>query len=101
MERKSWTTAQNWLEEAACLGEKIPILFGDATDCSRLTHWALLDDVHIDDGETRFSFSRLKRFRPVRATHDLRLVSTNEKLSRDYIRPYALVRTPSDLIDAL
>ena len=48
-------------------------------------------------GTTRYSFTDLRRIEPPRPLSALRLSSTGNPLSDNYIRPYAICRTPDFL----
>jgi uncharacterized protein YeaO (DUF488 family) len=94
-EQKHWTTAAQLLVEARQRGESVPIIFADATDCSRLVFWARLDSVDFVDDRTRYRFSKLTKIRGRHTPQELVLASTGKTIAPGFIRPYALVRTPN------
>lgn len=63
-EGRAWTGAAKLLGPARENGTRIPILLADTEDTSRLTHWAILDRVTINDGETDYQFSQLRELDP-------------------------------------
>ena len=96
-ESKAWVTGQQLWEEAQAAGLGFPVLFGDATDCSRLEYWGLLAAVEIEGESTRFT---VERVRPLPGSHtpqELVLRSTREHIAPNFIRPYAICRTPAFL----
>lgn len=44
-ERKTWVTASKLWQKARQAGLAMPVLLGDATDCSRLLFWGLLTNL--------------------------------------------------------
>jgi uncharacterized protein YeaO (DUF488 family) len=93
-EGKSWTSAMRIWHEAQSEGRVLPILFADATDCSRLIFSARMDGIVLGDGGTQFAFSGLKRIPGNHSPQELVLESTGGRIAQGFIRPYALVRTP-------
>lgn len=76
----------------------MPILFGDSTNCSRLIYWGILLDMYVDDTGTEYTFGRLNKFGTGKKPQDLVLKSTGKNIAPNYIRPYAICRTPSFII---
>jgi 5-methylcytosine-specific restriction endonuclease McrA len=74
---------------------RFPVLFADATDCSRLAYWGLITAIDLDGDTTRYTVDRA---RPLSGTHtpqELVKRSTGEHIAANYIRPYAVCRTPA------
>jgi antitoxin HicB len=94
-ERKPWTTASKLWETARSSDRTMPVLFGDATDCSRLLYWGLLTDVHVQDGLTRFAVDKVRKISGKHAPQELVLRSSGNKIASGFIRPYAICKTPS------
>lgn len=90
-----WRTAHRLLELARTFGLRMPVLFADATECSRLTHVGLLDNVQLQRDATRIVVSDTHRLSRLRAPQELTLLSTQRTIAPGFIRPYALVATPS------
>ena len=63
IEGKRWVTASKLWHEARKGGEGMPVLFGDATDCSRLLYWGWLTEIAVGDRETSFKVDRLRKFK--------------------------------------
>jgi hypothetical protein len=101
LERRQWTGAKSWLEIAAELGEKVPIVFADAKCVHRWLGWGVLTDLalsHTGDsyGETRYRFQGLRP--PLEEPRSaFRLVSNNRPLSESHIRSYVQFKTPAFL----
>jgi hypothetical protein len=94
-ESKAWVTGAKLLQEADRAGLEMPILFGDATKCSRLLGWGVLQQLTVGEG-TEFV---VRDVRPLRrhSTQELVLKSTRRKIAPGFIKPYALCFTPSFL----
>jgi uncharacterized protein DUF4326 len=86
-----WTTARKWFEYA---GNSLPILFGDATDCSRLLYWAMLTKIDTDAANgTSYSFRHIRQVPSENRVRNL-VKSTGEPLAPDYQRAYAICKVP-------
>jgi hypothetical protein len=96
-EKRRWTRGKQLLEEARAEGLRMPILFADATDCSRLLYWAELDSILLGRSGTRYSFHSLRLLRGEHSPQELRLCSTGKRIAKGFIRPYALCKTPEFL----
>lgn len=96
-ERKRWTTAHTLWRQGEATGYRFPIIFSDATDCSRLLYWGQIENLVIDDEGTVFEFSHLTPIRGKRVTQELVLSNTGKTIAPGFIRPYALVQTPKFL----
>ncbi|HYL13882.1 MAG TPA: hypothetical protein VEV41_12650 [Terriglobales bacterium] len=96
-ERKSWVTAGTLFQKAQLAKKAMPELFGDASDCRRLLFWGLLTDVTLRDGLTSFAVDRLRRFNGKHAPQELVLRSSGKQIAPNFIRPYAICRTPQFL----
>lgn len=96
-EGKPWKSAARQLQQAQRRGEVLPVVFADSTDCSRLIYWAQLDSIALNEAGTTYEFSKLRRIRGRHAPQELVLTSSGEPIAPHFIRPYALVRTPSFL----
>jgi len=73
----------------------MPVLFGDATNCSRLLYWGVLTDVQIHDGGTRFAVDCVRKLGGKHAPQELVLRSSGKKIAPGFIRPYAICETPA------
>jgi uncharacterized protein YeaO (DUF488 family) len=93
-EGRPWTSAKAILIEAESQFQRVPIIFGDATDCSKLIYWGYLDGITMEEGRTTYYYSMLKRIKGKHSPQELELVNTGEAIAENFIRPYALVRTP-------
>jgi len=96
-ESRRWVTAQQLLHEAHEAGQVMPVVFGDATDCSRLLYFGVLGSVEISDQETQYTFHSLRRLRRRHSPQELRLRSSGELIAPGFIRPYAICHTPDFL----
>lgn len=96
-EGKAWTQGRSLLDAARRDYARSPILFADATDCSRLTHWAILDGIEVDADSTTYKFHSLCRLRGRHSPQELTLRSTGRKIAEGFIKPYAICKTPKFL----
>jgi hypothetical protein len=97
-ERKHWVTGQQLWIEASQTGERMPIIFSGADVHTGLFYWGIIEDIILDDEKgTDCSYSNLREITPRRKLSELRLRKGNRQLSNDFIRPYAICRTPSFL----
>jgi len=93
-ERKRWVTAEKLLVDADQAGERVAVLFGDATDCSQLLYAASLDQVTVDGDNTEYQFSHLQPLSGRHTPQELKLCSTGQRIAPGFIRPYAIVERP-------
>jgi hypothetical protein len=93
-ESKAWVTGRNLLEDAQAANIGLAILFGDATDCSRLEYWGLLTDIKIKLTQTVYSVDKIRRLSSSHAPQDLVLKNTGNRIATKFIRPYAICNTP-------
>jgi hypothetical protein len=96
-ERKVWKTGYDMLNKAKAANAVIPIILGDATDCSRLLYWGILTKIEIDDETTRYSVKQIQKIKGKHSPQDL-LLRTGTAIAPKFIRPYAICRTPSFLL---
>jgi hypothetical protein len=98
-EQKKWKTTHNLWHQAHVAKQGMPVLFGDAADCSRVLYWGFLTDVEVRDDFTTFSVDRLRRLAGEHAPQELVLRSSGKRIAPNFIRPYAICRTP-DFLDS-
>ena len=98
-EKKRWVSALRAFEQARKNGEAFPIFFSDARACSDLVFAGVISDMKVTEAGTYYSFAQLHGLRDC-FTQDLVLVSEKRNIAPDYIRPYAMVMTPSFLDEA-
>lgn len=99
-ERKNWATAASYLNDAKSRNELVPVLLGDARDCSKLLYWGLLTRVDVHETGTTYEVDRLRQLPPSHSPQELVLSSTGKNIAPGFIRPYALCQTP-DFLSAL
>jgi hypothetical protein len=100
-EAKPWTTGAKLLLKARAVGKIVPILFADATDCTRLLYWGVLSDVNIDETGTTFSVEAIASLGRDHTPQDLVLRSSGKRIAPNFIRPYAICHTPEFVQDRL
>jgi hypothetical protein len=96
-EEKAWTTGYDLLSKAKAAGAEMPVVFADATDCSRLLYWGILTEVVIEDQTTKYSVKQMQEINGSHSPQKLLLKSTGKQIAPNFIRPYAICRTPSFL----
>jgi len=100
-ETKPWTTGAKLWTKAQGAKEIVPIVFADATDCTRLLYWGALSDIYIDETGTTFTVEGLTSVGGIRSPQDLILCSSGRAIAPNFIRPYAICRTPKFFQDRL
>jgi hypothetical protein len=94
-EQKSWVTASKLWQRAREAGVAMPVLLGDANDCSCLLFRGLLTDLDLRDGATTFTVDCLRPIREKRSPQELILHSSGRAIAPNFIRPYAICVTPA------
>jgi hypothetical protein len=96
-EKKVWKEGQRLFLEAQKNEERMPVVFNAADTGGGLIYYAFLAAVEIDkdDSSTTYKFTQLTKLEDKLPLSSLKLKSTNQPLSNDYIRPYAICYTPS------
>jgi hypothetical protein len=92
-EGKRWVTGYQWMQEAKLQGEALPLIFAQYAE---LTFWAIATDIKVSESETTYRFKNLCLIRNHRRS-DLTVANTGLALPDNFIRSYALVRTPEFL----
>jgi hypothetical protein len=95
-EKKRWTRGLQLLEEARSLGQELPLVFAHYAE---LTFWAVAREITVNEETTDYRFVNLLPIRGFRRS-DLMVDSTASPLPDNFIRSYAVVRTPSFLSGA-
>jgi hypothetical protein len=93
-EKKRWVTGAELFEKAHRQGREMAILYADATHCSRLLYWGRVEAIEVSSNGTRYTVADLTPLSR-RKTQELVLLSTNRRVAKGFIRPYAIVQTPS------
>ena len=93
-----WVTGHELFQAALADGQEMPILFGDATDCSRLVYWGLLQRIDVGDEDTHYTVFPIHEFRTLHRPQDLVLDTTGQAIAEGFIRAYAVCRTPDFLL---
>lgn len=96
-EAKRWVSGKRLLAGARREGLALPIVFADAAECSRLLFWGELQEVRLDEDGTEYTVANLRSIEGEHAPQELVLLGSGERIAPDFIRPYALCRTPSFL----
>jgi len=97
LEARAWTTGYRLWSKAKAARVAMPILLADATDCSRLLYWGVLTGVVIEEKTTRYSVKQMRKISGRHSPQELLLKSTGKPIAANFIRPYAICRTPSFL----
>ena len=96
-EKKAWVTGFSLWQAAAAAHLQMPVLFADATDCSRLLYWGLLEKIQIERDGTKYSVDRIRKLKGSHRPQELVLRSTRKTIAPGFIRPYAICVTPTFL----
>ena len=92
-EKKRWVTGYKLFLQARDRGEELPLIFAQYT---AVTFWAVARDITIGESTTDYQFAHLAPLRGHRRS-DLVVASTGAPLPDEFIRSYAIVRTPDFL----
>ncbi len=93
-ETRTWTEGKRLFDQACARGDLMPIVFADATDCSKLTHWAILRNIAPTPDGTSYTFTDIRKMPRGYTPQDLELRSTGKPIADNFIRPYAICATP-------
>jgi hypothetical protein len=94
-ESKRWVAAKALFDEARASNLEMVVLYADAAyDCSKLIYWGKLTALEVDATGTSYTVADLAPLNRHR-TQELVLRSTGKTIAERYLRPYAVIRTPS------
>lgn len=93
-EKRPWVTGHDLWQQATRQNLRVPVLFADAADCTRLLYWGALSGVRLDGASTRYTLDRVRKLSGRHAPQELTLRSTGKKIAPNFIRPYAICITP-------
>lgn len=86
--------AVSLLERCKSRGLALPVIISDADICMNLVAHGLLTSIVVGEDGTDYSFENLTRIRGSHKLSNLRLVSSGNNISEDYIRAYAICHRP-------
>ena len=95
--KQRMVTAGNLLRKAHVAGQDVAVLFGDASDCSKLLYWGRVSAIDVGEFDTHYTVFPVRPLAPGHSPQELVLASTGERIADGFIRPYAICRTPSFL----
>jgi hypothetical protein len=90
-EGKRWVTGHSLFVKANAGDKDMPLIFAQYAP---LTFWAVARDIKLSSDSTTYRFTDLQKIFGRHQRSDLILMNTNKHLTNDFIRSYALVRTP-------
>ena len=103
VENQAWVTGSRLFGGAQASAAQLPIVFSAAEADSGLIYYAVISDVQLEGEDetgratrTRCSYKEIRPINPPRRKSELTL-ATGKPMSDQYIRPYAICRTPSFL----
>lgn len=102
LENSKWIEAAKMLEKANTNDQEFIIIFAPAEATGYLHSWAILTDIKIDADnlKTQYTFKNLTKIIDYSVEkRELILKNTGKNIHENYIRPYALCKTPYDIID--
>ena len=103
IEGKRWVSALGILDRAKKKGQQLPIVFAHSEHIDGVRYSAVIDELDVSPADERgtatttVSFSELRRLRKKEPLNALRLKSSGQPLSKEFIRPYAICHTPDFL----
>jgi hypothetical protein len=100
-EYKNWSGAKKLLEAAQSDNKKLIILFSPAEATWFLHSWGIITAIKISEDHqyTDYSFENLEKFNADVEKTKLILSNTSKNIDRNFIRPYALCKTPVHIIE--
>lgn len=98
-EGKPWVRGSQLLQEAKAANKALAVLFADAADCSKLLAWGLVHNIEIHEKTTEFTFTALRTIVD-HSPQELILARTGQAIAPQFIRPYAICKTPTFLTEA-
>ncbi len=97
-EHKGWRRAKRFFDQAERQGYELPLIFAYEYE---LLYWAVAREISIyetdDRATTEYRFAELQKLKGGYYRNDLTVLETGKPLSRNFIRSYALVKTPDFL----
>jgi hypothetical protein len=98
-EGRTWKTGLRLWRHAQAEGEAFAVLFGDATDCSRLEYWGLITEIELVDEGTSYTVECIRKLTADdHKPQELVLQSSGKRIAPGFIKPYAICRTPDFLV---
>lgn len=103
-EKNKWIEAKKMFEAANLNNQNFIVVFAPAEATGYLHSWAILTNIEIDNNNsnTNYSFKNLTKIleyeNGVKKT-ELILKSSGKNINENFIRPYALCKTPYDIIE--
>jgi hypothetical protein len=97
-EGRAWKTALLLLQKSRHVGAHMPVILSDAAyNAENLLLWGLLQKIEIDGERTIVQFNAVKRIPGKHHRTELILRSSGKSIAPQFIRPYAICRTPGFL----
>lgn len=97
-EGREWKTGELLFEESRKTGTGLPVILSDAAyNSERLLLWGILQKIEIDGDRTTVQLSDIQRIRGNHGRQELTLRSSGKLIKPNFIRPYAICRTPEFL----
>jgi hypothetical protein len=103
-EKNKWVEAKKMFEKSKSNNKKFIVIFAPAEVTGYLHSWATLTDIKIsdDNSSTVYSFTDLTKIIEYEngvKKSELILKSSGKNINENFIRPYALCKTPYDIIE--
>jgi len=102
IENKIWSTGEILLNEAKSEDKKLIIIFSPAESTAYLHSWGILTDIQLiksTKSYTEYSVKNLVKFNKKIGKTKLHLFKTGKNIDENFIRPYAICKTPFEVID--
>lgn len=103
IENKPWTTGKGFLIDAHAKGRPLALVFGPAEAVIGLIYAAVITRIEIRESgfgvQTLCQYEHLTRIEPPLPLGRLWVINTQQPLDENFIRPYALCRTPEFLFE--
>lgn len=98
-EGTNWRSGIELLNDGKEMNMTVPVIFSAAEATRKLLYWGILTDVRIENISehkytTTYMFKNLTAIKGRKSKTDLVLRSTGKKVDDNFIKPYAICRTP-------
>lgn len=80
-------------------GLPLPVIISDAACCINLVAYGMMTSIVVSENGTEYGFENLQKIQGKHKLSELRLISTGNNISEDFIRPYAICYQPDFILN--
>jgi hypothetical protein len=93
LETKRWVSALRYIKQARTEGRRLPVVFADSRNCTRLIAWGTLKQIVVRADSTKFTLAGLYDLGSAKR-RNLVVLTTRAPIPVGHVRPYVLCKTP-------